>query len=130
MAHGAMEKENEYEAFVPMIDARRMEVFTQTFDTEAKEIDELRAQIVEPDSFDHLTGKKTLFFGDGAQKCADVLTKAEFTFKKDFHPSAVDVAKLAVEKYKAEAFEDVAYFEPFYLKDFIAGPPPKKAKSQ
>jgi tRNA threonylcarbamoyladenosine biosynthesis protein TsaB len=129
MAHGAMLKEESFEAYVPMIDARRMEVFTQSYSKDKREIDKLRAQIVESESFDHLIGKKTLFFGDGAAKCEETLDKEEFVFLKEFEPSAADVAQLAIEKFKAKDFEDVAYFEPFYLKDFIAGPPPKKAKA-
>lgn len=130
MTRGAVNKHPDYSVYVPMIDARRMEVFTQSFEKTGAHIDELRAEIVEPYSFDHLTDRKTLFFGDGAQKCAGILNSENFHFVVDFHPSAKDVALIAKEKFDKGEFEDVAYFEPFYLKDFIAGPPPKSQKGQ
>jgi tRNA threonylcarbamoyladenosine biosynthesis protein TsaB len=107
----------------PMIDARRMEVFTAVFDAKGERIKPTSAEIIDEKSFsDLLKTNKVLFFGDGAVKCSEVLgsnTNAEII--PGFINSARYITKKATEKYEAKDFEDVAYFEPYYLKDFIAG---------
>jgi tRNA threonylcarbamoyladenosine biosynthesis protein TsaB len=107
----------------PMIDARRMEVYTAVFNVNGNRIRSTSAEIIDENSFSHLLAENTvLFFGDGADKCQPLLsTNANAQFVSGFSNSAEYLTKIAFEKFKAGRFEDVAYFEPFYLKDFIAG---------
>ncbi|MFA6249090.1 MAG: tRNA (adenosine(37)-N6)-threonylcarbamoyltransferase complex dimerization subunit type 1 TsaB [Mucilaginibacter sp.] len=112
----------------PMIDARRMEVYTAVYSAAGEVIKPVAAEIIDADSFsDILAENKILFFGDGADKCRQALShnpKAEFL--ADFENSATHLTQIAADKFARADFEDVAYFEPYYLKDFIAG---KKAGS-
>ncbi|WP_184542902.1 tRNA (adenosine(37)-N6)-threonylcarbamoyltransferase complex dimerization subunit type 1 TsaB [Mucilaginibacter sp. FT3.2] len=107
----------------PMIDARRMEVYCAIFNTAGEQLRATSADIIDENSFnDLLKDKQILFFGDGADKCEAVLgsnTNAKFLHK--FENSATHLTQKAAEKFAAKDFEDVAYFEPYYLKDFIAG---------
>ncbi|MGN6640972.1 MAG: tRNA (adenosine(37)-N6)-threonylcarbamoyltransferase complex dimerization subunit type 1 TsaB [Mucilaginibacter sp.] len=107
----------------PMIDARRMEVFTAIFDSKGNKIRPTLAEIIDQNSFaDLLQNHEILFFGDGAAKCREVLgNNPNARIIDNFVNSARFLAKRAEEKYQAADFEDVAYFEPYYLKDFIAG---------
>jgi len=107
----------------PMIDARRMEVFTAVFDAEGNKIKPTSAEIIDENSFaDLLKTNKIIFFGDGAAKCSDILgVSANTRIVSDFQNSARYLTKKAAEKFLAKDFEDTAYFEPYYLKDFIAG---------
>lgn len=107
----------------PMIDARRMEVYTAVYKTDGTPVKPTAAEIITADSFaDLLQDNKVLFFGDGAAKCIDVLGQnVNALFDTDFTNSAVDLTQLAQQKFTSKQFEDVAYFEPYYLKDFIAG---------
>ncbi len=111
--------------FCPMIDARRMEVYNELFLPDLSVFHPVEATIVEENSFDQYLKKHTIYFGgDGATKCLPLLgNKTNATFIHDFVPSAVWVAALAHEQYKANQFVDTAYFEPYYLKDFVAGIP-------
>ena len=113
----------------PMIDARRKEVYTALFDAKANRIHPTTAEIIDENSYVELLNQhKILFFGDGAAKCREVLGKyANASFDVDFSNSAVNLTQGAIAAYNAQKFEDVAYFEPFYLKEFIAG---KKATAQ
>ena len=104
---------------VPMIDARRMEVFTQMFDKDLNVLSTAEALIVDETAFADITEEIHLI-GDGALKCKTVLTDAKFIFHEDvIYPSANDMSRLSHEKYIKNNFEDVAYFEPYYLKDFM-----------
>jgi len=127
MAAGMIEKTENPEnyLFCPMIDARRMEVYAAVFDAGLHTIKKTSAVIVDENSFgDLFPTHKIIFAGDGASKCTEVLGHQENAiFEKEFHPSAAYLAELAEEKFLRQEFEDVAYFEPFYLKDFIAGIP-------
>ncbi|KAA8484146.1 tRNA threonylcarbamoyladenosine biosynthesis protein TsaB [Arcticibacter tournemirensis] len=109
--------------FCPMIDARRMEVYTAVFDKAVNVLQPVEAKIIDSDSFAELLDQNiVVFFGDGAPKCKDVLgANPNAVFVDDFINSAADMSKLAFEKFGQQQFEDVAYFEPYYLKDFIAG---------
>jgi tRNA threonylcarbamoyladenosine biosynthesis protein TsaB len=108
----------------PMIDARRMEVYSAVFDINGKEIRETKAEIIDDNSFsDYLENHKVVFFGDGAAKCRNIITHPNAVFYDNINPSAKNMASIAAEKFKNKQFEDVAYFEPFYLKEFIAGIP-------
>lgn len=107
----------------PMIDARRMEVYTALYDLNGNNIEPTNAAIIDENSFaDQLANNKILFFGDGAEKCREALGGSpNALFLGDFVNSAAHLTTIAQQKFEAKQFEDVAYFEPFYLKDFIAG---------
>ena len=113
--------------FCPMIDARRMEVYCALYDSNNKKIRETKAEIIDENSFQSfLKSNRIVFFGDGADKCRDIIQDPNAEFMNDVHPSAKNMMNLAFGKFKKQQFEDVAYFEPFYLKDFIAGIPKVK----
>ncbi len=105
----------------PMIDARRMEVYTALFDQDLKQIQSTSAEIITAESFKAiLDQQQIMFFGDGAAKCKPILgDHPNAVFIDDFLNDAADLSQLAAEKFRLQQFEDVAYFEPFYLKDFI-----------
>ncbi len=113
--------------FCPMIDARRMEVYTAVYDSRLREVRKVLAEIIDENSFADFfkQNKPLIFMGDGAAKCEEILTKVSQSaiFRKEFLASATYMAPLAEKKLKAGEFEDTAYFEPFYLKDFVAGIP-------
>ncbi|MCD8174168.1 MAG: tRNA (adenosine(37)-N6)-threonylcarbamoyltransferase complex dimerization subunit type 1 TsaB [Alistipes sp.] len=104
----------------PMIDARRMEVYAQVFDCVLEPRSEVGAHIIDGESFRKFIDRSERFiiFGNGAVKCHRVLSDPKVEFI-DVRPSASGLVKAAWEKYRAGLFEDTAYFEPFYLKDFI-----------
>jgi len=106
--------------YCPMIDARRMEVFAGMYDSENNEIREVNADVVDVNTYAEYLKNEVLFFGDGAIKCADIISNENANFI-EYYPSAKDIRTLAFQKYSNNDFEDVAYFEPFYLKDFVAG---------
>jgi tRNA threonylcarbamoyladenosine biosynthesis protein TsaB len=107
----------------PMIDARRMEVYTAIFKPNGENIVPTAAEIIDENSFASLLKEnQILFFGDGAEKCREVLGhNPNAHFLPGFTNSATHLTKKAAEKFAQKDFVDVAYFEPFYLKDFIAG---------
>ena len=111
----------------PMIDARRMEVYHAIFDEQLKNVEPTQARIIIEDSFSaYLKDYRMVFFGDGAEKCTALLQHENSTIFFDVFPSVKGMVLPAFEKFKASQFVDVAYFEPFYLKDFVAGPPKVK----
>lgn len=113
--------------YCPMIDARRMEVYSALFDVTGKEVRETRAEIIDAGSFTvELIDRPVVFFGDGADKCSSVITDENATFISGFVHTASNMADRVLEKFANQQFEDVAYFEPFYLKDFVAGIPKVK----
>lgn len=114
---------NAQTVFCPMIDARRMEVYAAIFNHEIKPLEDTAAVIVDENSFiNYLNNYKVYFFGDGASKCEDILGQhLNARIIDDFKNSASDLVFIAHEKFNNQEFEDVAYFEPFYLKDFVAG---------
>ncbi|WP_226063574.1 tRNA (adenosine(37)-N6)-threonylcarbamoyltransferase complex dimerization subunit type 1 TsaB [Kaistella polysaccharea] len=117
-----------YDLIIPLIDARRMEVYAAVFDgTSGNLLVETEAKILDDQSFNEYPGKKILFVGDGSNKAQDILQSTDAVFKADVFPSAKYLIKKAVEKFKQKEFEDVAYFEPFYLKEFQGV---KKKKSE
>jgi tRNA threonylcarbamoyladenosine biosynthesis protein TsaB len=107
----------------PMIDARRMEVYCAVFDLSGNKIKPTAAEIIDENSFvDLLKNNKIIFFGDGADKCEATLgANPNALFINNFENSATYLTQKAAEKFNNKDFEDVAYFEPYYLKDFIAG---------
>ena len=107
--------------FCAMLDARRMEVYTAMYDHTLKKIHETEACIVAEDTYARLLEKQPVcFFGNGAGKCKSVIKSPNAIFVDDLHPIASDMAVLSEQVYADKSFEDVAYFEPFYLKDFMA----------
>jgi tRNA threonylcarbamoyladenosine biosynthesis protein TsaB len=113
--------------FCPMIDARRMEVYTAVFNRKGEKIEPVYAKIIDENSFtEYLNQHPVLFFGNGAEKCKPELTHPNAVFSGPLKASARFMIKLAEEKYNNNDFEDVAYFEPFYLKNFIATVPKNK----
>jgi len=127
MAKGIADAEGDM-LLCPMIDARRMEVFTAIFDQQGDVVKPTSAEIIDGESFAGLlANNKILFFGDGADKCRLALSgNPNANFRTGFANSAAHLTAIAAEKYLAQDFVDVAYFEPYYLKDFIAG---KKANT-
>ena len=112
---------------VPMIDARRMEVYTSVFDKELNTITPVEALVIDESSFESLAdNSRLILFGNGANKCKPVLISSSFVYIDDIYTSAQHMAILAQQLYNKSIFADVAYFEPFYLKEFIATVPKNK----
>ncbi|WP_396177845.1 tRNA (adenosine(37)-N6)-threonylcarbamoyltransferase complex dimerization subunit type 1 TsaB [Flavobacterium sp.] len=104
---------------IPMIDARRMEVFSAAFDLNLNTIQAVAAEIITEDSYKELE-QEIHFIGDGASKCKAFLNKSNFIFHDNIiYPSAKEMSFLSFEKYKKSDTVDVAYFEPLYVKDFM-----------
>ena len=104
---------------IPMIDARRMECYTAIFNAKYQKIRAVKAEIIDENSFQEIT-ETIHFVGDGAPKCKDVLTDSKFVYHDNIEfPSANEMSKIAYDKYKKNDTVSVAYFEPFYLKDFM-----------
>ena len=111
----------------PMLDARRMEVYAAFYSMELSLVREVSADVVDKDSYRFLLGKHHVcFFGNGAPKCKEVLENPHAHFIEGINPSAGSMITPALDRYEAQQYEDVAYFEPFYLKDFVATKPRKK----
>lgn len=118
LAH--QKKAGTYDFTIPLLDARRMEVYSAVFDSELREIRDTKAEIIDVSSFDEFVQQgKVLLIGSGAEKCQELLVHENIDFKIAAVPSANEMAKLSFEKFQKQNFEDVAYFEPFYLKDFF-----------
>ena len=126
MADSVQSEVDEGAILIPMIDARRVEVFCsihQNNNTLAK----VHARVLDEKPFTELEGKKGYYFGDGAEKAIQYMPLS-FTFLKNQNTSAKNLISLAWKKFENNDFEDTAYFEPFYLKDFKAGKPKKVLK--
>ena len=105
---------------IPVLDARRMEVYAAVYDSNYGLVRETWAEIIQPDSFaDYVQSGPVLILGNGAEKCKEVLSDPGFEFDTSKLPSSREMASLSFENFTAGQFEDTAYFEPFYLKDFI-----------
>lgn len=112
----------EEDRIIPMIDARRMEVYTAVFDAKFNKIKDTEALILKEDSFNNFLKKSVChFIGDGAEKAKGLYEKENAKFEYTVFPSASEVARLAFNVYQNEAYENIAYFEPYYLKDFVDG---------
>jgi len=110
----------------PMIDARRMEVYAALYDRSLEIKREIRADIIDEDSYlNFLNDHPVYFFGNGAAKCREKITHSNARFLDNLHPLARMMFPLAEKAMADEQFEDVAYFEPFYLKEFVASQPKK-----
>ncbi len=118
--------EGDFHHIVPMVDARRMEVYTAVFTPDGQQLTETSPVIVDSESFAaRLADGPTLFIGDGAGKCADVIKHPNARFIQ-CHPNAAAMLAPALKAFRTGRFEDVAYFEPFYLKEFVATVSKKK----
>lgn len=108
----------------PMVDARRMEVYTQFFNSRCEPLSEVSAEVVTAESFTEWRTKgQVVIFGNGAEKCRELLPDVKYV---NVTPSARGLARMAQKSFDEGKFEDIAYFEPFYLKDFIVIPSKKK----
>lgn len=104
----------------PMLDARRMEVYCAIYDTSLNEIKKTSAEIIDENSFDDLLNRQVIyFFGEGAEKCKKKLSHPNALFIDDVFPSAKNMIPFSEKDFREKKFEDIAYFEPFYLKDFV-----------
>lgn len=104
----------------PMIDARRMEVYTSFYDFESNKLSKTTNLIIDKNSFvEKLEKQKIIFFGDGAEKCKNVITHKNAIFIDNIFPIAQNMIEISEQKFNNKIFENVAYFEPFYLKPFI-----------
>jgi len=111
----------ESDVIVAMLDARRMEVYSAIFDDNCNALRETQAQILEAHSFkDYLNKGKVCFIGNGVEKTKTLIHNTNAIFINGKLPSANEMSLLAYNKYKKSDTEDVAYFEPYYLKDFVA----------
>lgn len=109
----------EFDFVIPLLDARRMEVYTAVFNGKTGEmLSATEAKILDETSFQEFKDKKVVFVGDGAAKAKAILQLPDATFEEKVYPSAKFLIKKSVEKFNHQDFEDVAYFEPFYLKEF------------
>ncbi|WP_299397824.1 tRNA (adenosine(37)-N6)-threonylcarbamoyltransferase complex dimerization subunit type 1 TsaB [uncultured Gelidibacter sp.] len=109
---------------IPMLDARRMEVYASVFDKDHQQIRAIEAEILDEHSFkEFLELGKVYFIGNGVEKTKQIITHPNAVFIENKLPSAKEMGKLATIKYKKSDIENVAYFEPFYLKDFIGTKP-------
>ncbi len=107
---------------IPMLDARRMEVYAAVFNSEKEQILKTSAIILEPGSFHEFLEKDQVYFiGSGVEKFQKICGHPNANFIENKLPSAKEMVEIAVSKHKKSDFENVAYFEPYYLKDFIAG---------
>jgi tRNA threonylcarbamoyladenosine biosynthesis protein TsaB len=115
----------------PMIDARRMEVYSAVFNQDSREVREVRAEIIDEFSFqEFLADHSVVFGGDGATKCKPALgNHPNAFFLEEVHASAQFMIGFAAAKFSEQQFENLAYFEPYYLKDFVAGKPRVKGLS-
>lgn len=112
--------------FIPMLDARRMEVYYSVFTANGTMIKEVTAEVINEKSFSDIPAeKKIIFFGDGSSKCSNILKGGNKIFDDIFRISAAYMLEPAYKAFNEKRFEDTAYFEPFYLKDFITTQPKK-----
>lgn len=107
------------ELLIPMIDARRMEVYTGIFKSNLELVEPVHAKIIDEFSFDQLNKQNLIFFGDGSIKFKELFASKTNIEFKEYTNSATDLNQIAWKKFKNQEIEDTAYFEPFYLKDFF-----------
>lgn len=107
--------------YCAMLDARRMEVYAAIYDVDLNTVRETSADIVDADTYaSYLEKGKVCFFGNGAAKCSEVITSPNAIFIEEIYPLAINMVALSEKAFAEGRFEDVAYFEPFYLKEFQA----------
>jgi tRNA threonylcarbamoyladenosine biosynthesis protein TsaB len=107
---------------IPMMDARRMEVYTAVFDKDKNQIEDTSAKILDAESYkEYLDEQVVYFIGSGVEKFKKICEHPNARYIEDKLPSSAQMVSLATIKHKISDFEDVAYFEPYYLKDFMMG---------
>ena len=107
-----------------MLDARRMEVYCALLDQDLKYVEQVQAKVIEEDSFKSIIEKNpVLFFGEGADKCRDIIKHSNAHFFSNVIPLASSLGTIGYKKWKTSASEDLVLFEPFYLKDFLIRKP-------
>lgn len=117
----AMQVEEKDGIIIPMLDARRMEVYAAVYDTDYNEIRETRAEILDENSYaNYLEKGRVYFIGNGVEKFKNICAHPNAVFMENGLPSAREMCSIANKKFRESDFEDTAYFEPFYLKDFIS----------
>ena len=128
MAHcAASAYANTANFYAPMIDARRMEVYNAVFDASLQQQRETMAEIIDENSFSAFLAKgSVLFFGDGAPKCRETIRHTNAIFNDEIYPSVNGMIQPVLTRFEEKRFENLAYFEPYYLKDFVAGAPKVK----
>jgi tRNA threonylcarbamoyladenosine biosynthesis protein TsaB len=115
-----------FDYIIPLFDARRMEVYSSVYNTDLILMEEVKAEVIEVDSYQNfINNGKVLFLGPGADKCQSSFTAKNISFNLDIEVSALGMIEISEQKFNRDDVEDMAYFEPFYLKDFIAGTPKK-----
>lgn len=117
----AQDFSDEYDKIIPMIDAKRMEVYTALFNSKGEMLSSTEAIVLTPDTFHEFKDEKILILGDGAEKASEILTLENVSYQTKNLPSAKHMNILAYDKFINKKWEDTAYFEPFYLKDFVIG---------
>ena len=125
LTEALLEKTQEYAGSLlcPMLDARRMEVYTALYESDGRQIRNVEAKVIDGESFaDIAPDKQMVFFGNGAMKCGGVIRRENSKFVPDIVPLARAMWRLATERLQRGETVDIAYFEPFYLKDFVAAP--------
>lgn len=122
MAYQVNQQNLQHNLVCPMIDARRMEVYCAVFDHEGRKVLDTQAKVLDSFSFaDLLENNRIIFFGDGAEKVKNLFSTDNALFlKENIFPSARYIGYLAEDLYTRGVFEDVAYFEPYYLKEFVS----------
>jgi len=125
MAYGILKQEKIHASsfLIPMIDARRMEVYTAIYKADLSLIEPVTAKIVDSNTFDHYEDNRLILFGDGSYKFQEVFAGRSFIRFLGFENSAAHLGYLANKKLSNGDIENMAYFEPFYLKEFLAGKP-------
>ncbi|MCK0129943.1 tRNA (adenosine(37)-N6)-threonylcarbamoyltransferase complex dimerization subunit type 1 TsaB [Flavobacteriaceae bacterium F08102] len=117
----------EHSFIIPLLDARRLEVYSAVYNHNYACIREIKAEIINEHSFsDYLAKGKVYFLGDGAQKCSTLIQHENAIFMNGYYPSSKQMPVLADKAYQYENFENIAYFEPLYLKEFLVTPSKKK----
>ena len=117
----SMAKKEKSAIYCPMIDARRMEVFSALYDVNNIQVRGVQADVVDENTYKEFLADTIIFFGDGSLKCQEIINHKNAKFIEEINPSAKNLGILANAKFENKDFEDVAYFEPYYLKDFVAG---------
>ena len=117
----AMILKQQADLYCPMIDARRMEVYSAIFDANNNQLRDIQADIIDDNSYKKELEKVIVFFCDGSEKAKDFIRNKNAIFIPNFYPSAKYMGVLSYQKFTKSDFEDLAYFEPFYFKDFVAG---------
>jgi tRNA threonylcarbamoyladenosine biosynthesis protein TsaB len=114
--------------FCPMIDARRMEVYAAIFNSNFETVKPVSAEIIDSDAYaSELSNSRMYFFGNGVEKCKTVISSLNAIFIDEIVPLAENMIQLAENKFKNSDFEDIAYYQPFYLKEFQATTPKSKS---